>query len=1033
MKCGFIVNCLIFVVGVFSGCSSVNNSILDSTNQIKQGMGILDSEFKKEGIFLKLDVNAHTNIIKDIAVSSDKKTLVTGSEDSYVRVWDISSGKMLRKISGYIGLDGSTGNIYAIALSPDNKYLAVAGNFSKTGTAMKNMFTDDIKAAGAIRIHDFKTGELVTLIEGHNNIVNDLTFSKDGKVLLSASDDNTVNILDVTNNFNKINQITAHSSYVRAVDIKQTQQGYNILSVAKSGRIFLHSFNLQNNTLAMTKTLRDNIELTGAKFSKNLIAVTGLRKILVFNSDLKLIKIIKTTKPYNYRPNFTEDEKYLICAGSEVSMYDIKNDYKKISINVPHENTVLGLELLDNNTLVSSSFRINFYDYRKHEMLSQFHSQYNPIYSVGLKNNNLAFGHKKYDKKKSNFNDRGPLEKVFNLETRKVSPVVKISQYNLMSRRYGLQRISPVKNNTKLAMYDRGILMSEIPTALLSPGTKNRVFGYYDEDNYILTALDRNIYAFSNSMFDLFHSPESIFIGHSGAVYAMATDKKRLLTGATDGILKLWDLKDIGEKEIIHSRINLFVGSDNEWVMWTNEGYFDSSANGYKYIGFHVNQGVHKNANYIGIEKLYDYFFRPDLVKLALKGEDISQYTNNFSYKTVLQNPPPEVNIKTKNNLSTKSKTVTIDFEIIEVDAGGVGLIRIYQEGKLVQSIGDGKIQRESNDVINKHRENKLNMISRQKQEEYLSQLQRSTKSIDGNFDVFTIVADVEPILSTNIIGSYSVTLPLKSGSNNFSIEAFNKTNTVLSVRKNILINAKIKKRRPKIYVIAAGVNEFEQDNVSQLKYSENDARSIAKEIKNATEYKTEVTLLTGKKVTKENILKAIAKIKKKAHLEDKIVFYISTHGKAARGRLYLVPQNNKKLKNWINFEEIFTEIQSVAALDQIFIIDACESGQASDIMSSVYDAKASVLAKQSGVHLLMATTKGTFAFESADKNVQHGVFTHNILKALNAKSTDKNNNKKISIVELSKVLQESKYSVAHQFPIIRNVGEDTYIKKLKN
>jgi hypothetical protein len=475
--------------------------------------------------------------------------------------------------------------------------------------------------------------------------------------------------------------------------------------------------------------------------------------------------------------------------------------------------------------------------------------------------------------------------------------------------------------------------------------------------------------------------------------------------------------------------------SSNEWILWTEEGYFTASQNGAKLIGFHINakEGIQKEAQWISIDKLYDHFFRPDLVKLKLQGADISQFTNGLTYEDVLKSPPPTVSIvkMSKKDINIKKRTATVNFNVTQNDDGGVGIIRIYQEGKLVKTIGEGKINREIANADKKLQEEKLNELSKHKQEEYLAQLDVSSKAVNG-LDTSDLVGDVESEDIINKEGSFTVTLPIKAGENSISIEAFNKTNTVASYRESIKVNAKIKKRKPKIYVIAAGVNKFEQNNVSELKYSENDAKTVAKVIKNATEYKTEVTLLTGKKVTKENILKAIKNIKKKAHLEDKIVFYISTHGKAARGRLYLVPQNNKKLKNWINFEEIFKEIQAVAALDQIFIIDACESGQASDIMSSVYDAKASVLAKQSGVHLLMATTKGTFAFESADKNVKHGVFTNNILKALNEKTTDKNKNNKISIVELSETLQEPKYSVEHQFPIIRNVGEDTYIKKIK-
>ncbi|NPA60183.1 MAG: caspase family protein, partial [Epsilonproteobacteria bacterium] len=363
---------------------------------------------------------------------------------------------------------------------------------------------------------------------------------------------------------------------------------------------------------------------------------------------------------------------------------------------------------------------------------------------------------------------------------------------------------------------------------------------------------------------------------------------------------------------------------------------------------------------------------------------------------------------------------------------GGIGIIRIYQEGKLIKTLGDGKINRTVADIESKLKEDRLNQLSQQKQKEYLASLKKVASKSVQNINMADMIGDVEIDKLNNKEGKYNIVIPVKAGKNTISIEAFNKTNTVASLRRSITFNANVKKYTPKIYAIVAGVNKFEQANVSDLKYSQNDAKSIAQEIKKATKYKTDITLLLGKDVTKDKIFKTIKNIKKKMNLEDKIIFYISTHGKAARGRLYLVPQNNKSVKNWINFSELFKKIQSLNALEQIFVIDACESGSASEIMSSIYDAKASVLAKQSGVHLLMATTKGTFAFESTNKNIHHGVFTNNILKALNSKNTDKNKDNIISVVELSKTLQEPSYSVEHQYPVIRNMGEDTKLKNLR-
>ena len=148
-------------------------------------------------------------------------------------------------------------------------------------------------------------------------------------------------------------------------------------------------------------------------------------------------------------------------------------------------------------------------------------------------------------------------------------------------------------------------------------------------------------------------------------------------------------------------------------------------------------------------------------------------------------------------------------------------------------------------------------------------------------------------------------------------------------------------------------------------------------------------------------------------------------------GKLYLVPYNNRNGENWIDFEQTFKAVQSIKALNQIFVIDACESGQANDIVSAVYDSKASVLAKSSGVHMLLATTKGTSAFESNDPNIKNGVFTHRVLSALRNRATDINRDSFITVKEVSKELRKPQSNADFQYPVIRNVGSDVRLEKL--
>ncbi|MBN2824001.1 MAG: caspase family protein [Campylobacterales bacterium] len=432
----------------------------------------------------------------------------------------------------------------------------------------------------------------------------------------------------------------------------------------------------------------------------------------------------------------------------------------------------------------------------------------------------------------------------------------------------------------------------------------------------------------------------------------------------------------------------------------------------------------------IPIFQLYDHFFRPDLVKLKLDGneKEYQNATKRMSYAEALKNPPPTIQFKNKKLITDKNK-LTIPFVITD-NQGGVGVIRIYQEGKLIQTIGDGNISRVSANldaIIEQNRLDSLNQTNQKNLVAFLSKAISVNQSVAKSKSNNTI---------TNRAGKYSVEIDLVSGNNEIAIEAFNKTNTVASFRETMSIEANIPKKEPKLYAIVIGIDDFEEINQTlHLNYAQKDALMLKEAIEKSSNKSfsdIEIKHLEGKQVIKATIFKTIQTIREKAKLEDTIIFYISTHGRAIHGDLYLVPYNNGDSRNWLEFAQLFNAVQSIKALNQIFIVDACESGQANDIVSSVYDSRASVLAKSAGVHMLLATTKGATAYEPKKGSNKVNTFTQRILRAIEDKTTDTNNDNMISIVELSNKLKSNMNEVKYQYPIIRSVGSDVQLLRTK-
>jgi WD40 repeat protein len=118
-----------------------------------------------------------------VAISRDGKTLATGSWDGTVRLWEVATGKEVRRLA-FPGAAGS------LAFSPDGKTLA-AGNL-----------------AGPVRLWDLATGEETARLVGHQGQfplrllprggrVCSLAFSADGARLVSGGEDTTAVVWDL--------------------------------------------------------------------------------------------------------------------------------------------------------------------------------------------------------------------------------------------------------------------------------------------------------------------------------------------------------------------------------------------------------------------------------------------------------------------------------------------------------------------------------------------------------------------------------------------------------------------------------------------------------------------------------------------------------------------------------------------------------------------------------------------------------------------------------------------------------------------
>jgi hypothetical protein len=115
-------------------------------------------------------LEGHYSVVNSVNFSPDGKTLVSGSDDNTIKLWNVETGQEIRTLKGH---DNS---VYSVNFSPDGKTL-VSGSWDNT-----------------IKLWNVETGQEIRTLKGHDSPVRSVNFSPDGKTLVSGSWDNTIKL-----------------------------------------------------------------------------------------------------------------------------------------------------------------------------------------------------------------------------------------------------------------------------------------------------------------------------------------------------------------------------------------------------------------------------------------------------------------------------------------------------------------------------------------------------------------------------------------------------------------------------------------------------------------------------------------------------------------------------------------------------------------------------------------------------------------------------------------------------------------------
>ncbi len=800
--------------------------------------------------------------------------------------------------------------------------------------------------------------------------------------------------------------------------------------------------------------------------SREFVVVTGEQKeFFCYDHDGKRVAAI-LCESVPASPAFSHDESQLIVGQSqdsaliEVSVYDIALGHFRLkSVYHGHDSEVFAVAFLRDGTAVSAGGdqnAIHFWNpaHFEGEQTGLIKGAGRVVHAVGI-NAEGQIGIGNYDDLRSE-DGRIVLQRVFDPQSMTLNA---LSIHNSA----GFQRAQSHAGEQwlELKLKEGSAYLALLPgeQALTDDSFAGQyeltTFGFTPNRTIVIGGGDGTLQVVPRQADGRYAHPERYLVGHTASIRDHAASGKWLITAGADQIIRLWCLEDVDQdvKTDLYPALNLFVGSDDEWVIWSGSGYYNASQRGDRRFGYHVNRGPDKEAVYFSSDRFIKAFFRPDIIQAILEHgseerafAELAKRDHDAAPIDVKQILPPIVELAENGIITTPEKvTLTFTVDVLNPDAPATRVWVVRNEQFAWES--------------EKHKDK-----------------YKVTLPLLPGRNRFKILAENESAKSTPLIQTIMGPSPRKriqkAGSRNVASKPGaslshggqmtargskskaprSGTNTILGDGQDALPGNGI------LYMLAVGVSDLEKPRpdkgFNNLHFAHEDAIAVYnafaktrlsgaldKEIplRNKAFQSVEATVLLNKQAKKAAIMKAVDRIcsrikthaKQRGAQRDVLLVFLSGHGV----RRTDPRTHEQELYFWnydLDFEntrgtglsliELGRRITSVPA-DVILTTDACHSGMAgSDVVKGLDPnelAKRIYAINERGMYILNAARSDELAMESGRKEIQHGYFTKSILETLHLGNA-------VNMLNLIASVQQrvQDYTNREQTPICRMYGD---------
>ncbi|OBQ39470.1 MAG: ribosome assembly protein 4, partial [Anabaena sp. MDT14b] len=340
---------------------------------------------KPENKALALAVNTlkgHESPVSSVGFSPDGKKLASGSFDNTIKIWDVTTGKVLNTLKGH------ESPVSSVGFSPDGKKLA-SGSFDKT-----------------IKIWDVTTGKVLNTLKGHESSVNSVGFSPDGKQLASGSEDKTIKIWDVTTG-KVLNTLKGHEGLVWSVGFSPDGKKLASGSYDKTIKIWDVTTGKVLNTLKGHESSVNSVGFSpdGKQLASGSGDILRSEDKTIKIWDVTTGKVLNTLKGHESSVNsvgFSPDGKQL-ASGSEdktIKIWDVTTG-KVLNTLKGHEDSVNSVGFSSDGKQLASGSRdktIKIWDVTTGKVLNTLKGHEGWVNSVGFSPDGKKLASGSYDK-----------------------------------------------------------------------------------------------------------------------------------------------------------------------------------------------------------------------------------------------------------------------------------------------------------------------------------------------------------------------------------------------------------------------------------------------------------------------------------------------------------------------------------------------------------------------------------------------------------------------------------------------------------